>query len=89
MMEAPMNRTLVQSDLLKDYVPLKAACEGDGRIFESLNQGRWVVRQLGSALAKADALALIGGRIHVHVIRARPVIERDAIAKARRRFAGE
>lgn len=89
MMEAPMNRALAQSDQLKDYVLLKDACEGDGRLFESVNQGRWVVRTLGRELAQAQALAIVAGRLRVHPTRARLVIERDAIAKAQRRFGGQ
>lgn len=71
--------------LLPGFLSIDSLWSGREPLYPSEQSARWALRQHRGALVQGEALALMRGRILVHLERFARVIEVEAIAAMRRR----
>ena len=75
------------AQFLPGFDPLSALWQGDDPPFPSEGSARWALTRARQALVNANALALHRNRMYVHRERAMQVLNENALAEYRRRYA--
>lgn len=73
------------SSVLPGFRPFEEMWSGTTPLYRSKAMARWAIRVLRRELADAEAMAIFRGHLYYHPERVAEVIQRDALARFRRR----